>query len=128
VRASPSERIRVENLRRNRPLNSLKTKCREVAVGGQKKALQVGERENESRGETLLYFTESSRGEWTDGIFGRDFTKFRESLDLPEVQGSYNASVERIQSSGGAAPLIQVGQVRFIVHDIANQDLVRRVS
>jgi hypothetical protein len=65
-----------KKLRRNRPLNSLKVNCREVSVGSQRKASQVGERENESRGETLLYFTESSRGEWTEEIFGRDFTKF----------------------------------------------------
>jgi hypothetical protein len=96
VRASSSERIRVEKLRRNRPLNSLKAKCREVVVGSRKEASQVGERANESRGETFLYFAESSRGEWTDEIFGKDFTRFREPLDLPEVQGSYSAGVERI--------------------------------
>jgi hypothetical protein len=43
-----------KNLRRNRPLNPLKAKCREVAVGSRRKASQVGERANESRGETLL--------------------------------------------------------------------------
>jgi hypothetical protein len=96
----------VENLRRNRPLNSLKDKCREVAIGSRRKVSQVGERANESRGETLFYFTESSRGEWTDEIFRRDFRRFREPLDLPEAQGSYSAGVERIQSSGGATPLI----------------------
>jgi hypothetical protein len=63
-----------------------------------------------------------------DEIFGRDFMKFQELLDLPEVQGSYIAGVERIQSSGGAAPLIQVGQGRWIVHEITYQDLVRKVS
>jgi hypothetical protein len=118
----------VEKLRRNRPLNSLKAKCREVAVGSRRKASQVDERANESRGETLLYFAEFSRGEWTDKIFGRDFTKFREPLDLPEVQGSYSTGMERIQSLGGTAPSIQVGQGRWIVHKIAYRDLVRKVS
>jgi hypothetical protein len=118
----------VENLRRNRPLNSLKAKCREVVIGGRRKASQVGERAKESRGETLLYFVESSRGERTDEIFGRDFMKLRELLDLPEVQVSYSTGVERIQSSRGEASLIQVGQGRWIVHEIAYRDLVRKVS
>jgi hypothetical protein len=83
---------------------------------------------NESCGETLLYFAESSRGERTDEIFGRDFTKFRELLDLPEVQGSYNAGMERIQRLGGVAPLIQVSQGCWIVHEITYRDLVRKVS
>jgi hypothetical protein len=61
-----------------------------------------------------------------DEIFGRDFTKFREPLDLLEVQGSYNVGVERIQSSGGAAPLIQVGHSHWIVHEIVYRDLVRK--
>ena len=61
-------------------------------------------------------------------IFGRDFTKFQEPLDLPEVQGSYNANVEKIQSSGGAAPLIQFGQGCWIVNEITYRDLVRKVS
>jgi hypothetical protein len=63
-----------------------------------------------------------------DEILGRDFTRFREPLDLPEVQGSYSVSVERIQSSGGAMPLIQVGQGCWIVHEIAYRDLVTKVS
>jgi hypothetical protein len=50
---------------------------------------------NESRREALLLFAESLKGEWTDEIFGGGFTKFREPLDLPEVRGSYSASVER---------------------------------
>jgi hypothetical protein len=52
---------------------------------------------------------------------------FREPLDLPEAQGSYIIDVERIQSSGGTAPLIQVGQGRWIVHEIAYWDIVRKV-
>jgi hypothetical protein len=91
-------------------------------------ASQVGERANESRGETLLYFAESSRGEQTEEIFGIYFTKFRESLDLPEVQGSYSIGVERIQSSGGASPLIQVDQIHWIVHEIMYRDLVTKDS
>jgi hypothetical protein len=128
ARASPYERVRVGKLRRNRPLKSLKAKCREVTVGIRRKASQVGELTNESRGETLLYFTKSSRGERTKEIFGRDFTKFRESLDILEVQGSYSVGVERIQSSGGVAPFIQAGQRRWIVHEIAYRDLMRKVS
>jgi hypothetical protein len=63
-----------------------------------------------------------------DEIFGGDFTKFRELLDLPEARGSYSISVERIQSSRGEAPLIQVSQSHWIIHKIAYQDLVRKVS
>jgi hypothetical protein len=37
ARANPSEIIKVENLRRNRPLNLLKAKCREDAVGSRRK-------------------------------------------------------------------------------------------
>jgi hypothetical protein len=55
----------VEKLRRNRPLNSLKGKCREAAMESLREASQVGERANESRGETLLHFVESSKGERT---------------------------------------------------------------
>jgi hypothetical protein len=33
----------VENLRRNRPLNSLKGKCREATVGSMREVSQVGE-------------------------------------------------------------------------------------
>jgi hypothetical protein len=109
-------------------LNSLKAKCREFSVGSRRKVSQVGERANRSRGETLGYFAESSRRERTNEIFGRGFTRFQEPLDLPEVQGSYSASVRRIQSSGGVAPLIQVSQGRWIVHGIAYRDLVRKVS
>jgi hypothetical protein len=109
-------------------LSSLKNKRREAIVGSRRKASQVGERENESHGETLLYFAKSLRGERTDEIFGGDFTKFQESLDLPKVKGSYNTSVERIQSSGGVAPLIQVGQSCWIVHEIVYRDLVRKDS
>jgi hypothetical protein len=55
----------VEKLRRNRPLNSLKDKCREAAVESRREASQVGEQVNESRGETLLHFVDSQRGERT---------------------------------------------------------------
>jgi hypothetical protein len=114
-------------LRRSRPSNSSKDKCREVVV--EIRGSVAGWRaSNESRGETLLYFVESSRENGRTKSFGGDFTRFREPLDLPEVQGSYSAGVERIQSSGGAAPLIQVGQGRWIVHEIAYRDLVRKVS
>ena len=85
MRASSFEESEWKKLRRNRPLSSLKAKCREVAVGSRKVASQVGERANESRGETFLYFVESSRGERKDKIFGKDFTRFQEPLDLPEV-------------------------------------------
>jgi hypothetical protein len=85
----------VRKLRRNRPLNSLKGECREAAVESRGEASQIGEAVNESRGEALIHFAESSKGERTDEIFGGDFTKFREPLDLPEVRGSYSASVER---------------------------------
>jgi hypothetical protein len=91
-------------------------------------ASQIGEAGNESHGEALIHFIESSKGEWTNEIFGGDFMKFRESLDLPEVRGSYNRSAERIQSSGGAAPLIQVGQGCWIIHEISYRDLMRKVS
>jgi hypothetical protein len=117
----------VEKIRRNRPLNSLKARCREVSIESWKEASQVGEQENGSCRETLLYFAESSRGEWTDEIFGRDFTRFQEPLDLPEVQVSYNTGVERVRSLGGAVSLIQVGQIHWIVHEIVHQDLVRKV-
>jgi hypothetical protein len=118
----------VEKLRRNRPLNSLKAQCREVAVRSQRKASQVGERANESHGETFLYFVESSRGKRMDEILGKYFTRFREPLDLLEVKGSYSVSMERIQRSGGAVPLIQVSQGRWIVHEITYRDLVTKVS
>jgi hypothetical protein len=59
------------------------------------KRRRLAKRANESRGEALIHFAESSKGERTDEIFGGDFTKFREPLDLPEVRGSYSASVER---------------------------------
>jgi hypothetical protein len=72
---------------------------------------------NGSRGETLLYFAESSRGERMDEILGRDFVRFREPSDLSEVQISHSVGVERISSSGRAAPLIQVSQGRWIVHE-----------
>jgi hypothetical protein len=55
----------VEKLRRNRPLNSLKAKCREATVGSRRKVSQFGELANESRGEMLLHFAESSKGERT---------------------------------------------------------------
>jgi hypothetical protein len=58
----------MEKLRRNRPSNSLKVKCREATVESQREASQVGERANDSRGEKLLRFAESSKGERTDEI------------------------------------------------------------
>jgi hypothetical protein len=61
-------------------------------------------------------------------IFGGDFMKFQEPLDLPEVQGSYSTGMEKIQISGGATPLIQVGQSCWIVHEIVYRDLVRKDS
>jgi hypothetical protein len=51
----------VENLRRNRPLSSLQDKCREVVVESLRETSQVGERENESCGETLLHFEDFIR-------------------------------------------------------------------
>jgi hypothetical protein len=72
----------VEKLRRNRPLNSLKGKCREVVVGSLREVSQVGERANESHGKKLLPFVESSKGKRTDEIFGEDFTKFQGTLYL----------------------------------------------
>jgi hypothetical protein len=71
-------------------------------VESRREVSQVGERVNASRGQTLLHFAESSKGEWTDKIFGGDFTKFRGSLDLKEVQEGYSVSVEEVRSSGGA--------------------------
>jgi hypothetical protein len=128
VHASSSEESEWKKLRRNRPLNSLKAKCREVDVGSREEASQVDEQENGSHRETLLYFAESSRGERTDEIFGGDFTRFREPLDLLEVQVSYSVGVERIQSSGGVTPWTQVSQGRWIVHEIVHRDLMRKVS
>jgi hypothetical protein len=51
----------VEKLRRSRPSNSLKDKCREAAIESLREASQVGEQVNESRGETLLHFVEFQR-------------------------------------------------------------------
>jgi hypothetical protein len=48
---------------RSRPLNSLKDKRREDAIGSPKEASQVGEQVNESHGETLLHFMDSQREE-----------------------------------------------------------------
>ena len=56
------------------------------------------------------------------------FANHRESWDLVELQSSYSASAERIQILGGVASLIQVGQGHWIIHEIAYQDLVRKVS
>jgi hypothetical protein len=67
------------------------------------------------------------REERTDEIIRGDFARFREPLDLSEMQGGYSAGVERIQSSGEVAPFIQDGQGRWIVHEIAYRDLVRKV-
>jgi hypothetical protein len=57
---------------------------------------------NESCGETLLHFAESSKGERTDEIFEGDFTKFRGPLDLTKVRGGYSVSVKEVRSSGGS--------------------------
>jgi hypothetical protein len=53
----------VEMLKMNRPLNSLKGKCREAVGRSLREASQVGEWANESRGETLLCFVENHRRE-----------------------------------------------------------------
>jgi hypothetical protein len=71
-----------------------------------REASQVERAANESFGETLLHFAESSEGEQTDEIFGGDFMKFHGPLDLMEVQGGYSVSVEEVRSSGGAESLI----------------------
>jgi hypothetical protein len=57
----------VNKLRRSRPSNSLKDKCREAAMESLREASLVGERVNESRGEILLHF-ESSKDERMDEI------------------------------------------------------------
>ena len=51
----------MENLRRSRPSNSLKGKCREASMESLRKPSQVAEQVNESRGETLLHFMEFIR-------------------------------------------------------------------
>jgi hypothetical protein len=44
-------------------------------------------------------------------ILQGDFAKFRRSLDLAEVQGSYSENVEEVRSSGEANPLIRTMRV-----------------
>ena len=46
-----------------------------------------------------------------DEIIQGYFARVLEPLDLSEMQGGYSAGVERIQSSGEVAEIIQDGQV-----------------
>jgi hypothetical protein len=51
----------VEKLRRNRPLNSLKAKCREAAVRSRGEASQACKKAKESCGETHFHFMDYTR-------------------------------------------------------------------
>jgi hypothetical protein len=59
----------VENLRRSRPSNSLEDKRREAAIESLREVSQVGEKVNESRGETLLHFVDCIRkSRWSKSL------------------------------------------------------------
>jgi hypothetical protein len=98
-------------LRRSRPSNSLKDKCRGVFVECSKEASQVGEQTMSLVERHCFLFVDFHKEERTDEIIRGDFVRVLEPLDLSEMQGGYSAAVERIQSSGEVAPFIQDGEV-----------------
>jgi hypothetical protein len=93
----------VEKLRRSRPSNSLKDKCREAAIGSSREASQVGEQVNESRGETLLHFVESSKGR-TDGR-----NPLRRFHEVPWAVGSHGGA-GRLQCKCGRGSKLRRGR------------------
>jgi hypothetical protein len=84
-----------KKLRRSRPSNSSKDKCREVVLLKVEEASQVGEQTTSlvERHDFFL-FVELYEEERTDEIIRGDFAKFRGPLDLAEVQGGYGGSVK----------------------------------
>jgi hypothetical protein len=67
--------------------------------------------------EHLVISQISSKEERTVGILRGEFATSREPLDLTEVQGRYVSVFSKVQSSGGAEPLIRatraVGSTRI---------------
>jgi hypothetical protein len=92
----------------------LKDKHREGALKVLREASQVGEQVNESRGETLLHFMDFIRKN------GR--SKSSEEISRSSVGRWISQRCKELQckcgkvlSSGGAEPLIQVSQGRWII-------------
>jgi hypothetical protein len=81
---------------------------------------------NESHGETVPRFAESPKEEEWSKSSREDFTKFRGSLDLAEVQGGYGRNVWKDSKLRRGRALIQVNQDRWIIREIAYRDLVRK--
>jgi len=113
VRAGSSQKDlrRGRKFSRIRPSNSLKVKCRGVAVKRLKEASQVGEKTTSLVERHFFLFVDFHKEEWMDEIIQGYFARVLEPLDLSKTQGGYNAGVERIQSSGEVAEFIQDGQV-----------------
>jgi hypothetical protein len=90
---SSSKDLRIaRKLRRSRPSNSSKDKCREVVVEVRGKRRRLASRQRVSWRDTSS-FSWIYKEERTDEIIRGDFAKFRGPLDLAEVQGGYGGSV-----------------------------------
>jgi hypothetical protein len=107
----------VEKLRRDRPSNLLKDSAGKLCLEVGKKRRKFASRWTSSVEEHLVISQDFIKEERTVGILRGEFATFREPLDLTEVQGRYDEYSQKVQSSGGAEPLIRatraVGSTRI---------------